>query len=313
MPLRNANKKGPEIESLLAFAFGVMFCCLLAYAALREAPITNPAQFFLLRVLAALSCAGVAAIIPGMLNVRIGHGALVVVRGAGALAVFVLVFSINPPELIAPVGEEAKRAAMEANYGQRLYRDAIRIADDILKAKPDDAQALNIKGGVAFYDGDMEGAVEFFRRAHQSRPSDVTISSNYANALLEIGAYDKAVDLFKLIDDGKRDRTFTLGRAYLYQGNFTKAHELLQQIPDNYWHGAAKILDSAALMSLASTETSERASFENQARQKFHEGYSQDSVYWDRIFGGGKDIHLSYNKVIPIVEQFYRQIIANKN
>jgi MFS family permease len=122
-----------NLETLLAFSFGVVFCGILAYAGLRSEPITDPAKFFLLRVLAALSAAGVAAVIPGMLNVQIGQGKLFAIRGAGALAVFAIIFLINPPELIRPPGE-AKRAAMQGNYAQGLYRDAVRIADEILTA-----------------------------------------------------------------------------------------------------------------------------------------------------------------------------------
>lgn len=145
----NARGRSPAVETLLAFAFGVGFCALLAYAGLRDKPITDPGQFFLLRVLAALSAAGVGAVIPGMLNIQIGQGKLFAIRGAGALAVFVLIFLINPPELIRPPGK-SQRAAMEGNYGQGLYRDATRIADEILKDHPDDAEALNIKGQSHF-------------------------------------------------------------------------------------------------------------------------------------------------------------------
>jgi hypothetical protein len=57
-------KKDVEVETLLAFAFGVVFCGILAYAALRPGEILAP-NFFFLKVLSALSAAGVAAVIPG--------------------------------------------------------------------------------------------------------------------------------------------------------------------------------------------------------------------------------------------------------
>ena len=96
-------------ETLLAFVFGFVFCGILAYAGLRSQPITDPGQFFFLRVLAALSAAGVAAVIPGMLDIHIGRGRLFAVRGAGALGVFVIVFFVNPPELVSKA-TDAKRA-----------------------------------------------------------------------------------------------------------------------------------------------------------------------------------------------------------
>ena len=36
------------LQAILAFLFGIGFCVVLAYAALREKPITDPGQFFLL-------------------------------------------------------------------------------------------------------------------------------------------------------------------------------------------------------------------------------------------------------------------------
>jgi len=298
-----------NLETVLAFSFGVVFCGILAYAGLRKEPITDPGQFFLLRVLAALSAAGVAAVIPGMLNIQVGQGKLLAIRGAGALAVFAVIFLVNPPELIRPAGE-AKRAAMEGNYAQGLYRDAVRLADEILKDSPNDSEALNIKGGVAFYDGDMNGAVEYFRRAHHGDPKNNTITSNYASALVETGGYEEAVSLFKSIDDGKRDRSFTLARAYLYKGDFAKAHALLQQVPSSYWHGAARILDAAALVSMAkdTADSSAKVRLQDQAKQQFQQGYSVDRAYWDGIFSRKqRDIHLSYELVISLLAELYRE------
>jgi tetratricopeptide (TPR) repeat protein len=208
----------PPTETLLAFAFGLIFCGVLAYAGLRSQPITDPGQFFFLRVLASISAAGVAAVIPGMLNVQIGQGKLLAIRGAGALAVFVIVFLVNPPEVFRKAGE-AKRAVMSGNYSQGLYEDADRIADEILKNEPEDGQALNIKGGIAFYRGDFQTAVQFFRRAHLAAPKNATFASNYGNALIETKAYLAALEVFKSIDDGRSDRTYGLGRAQFYAGN----------------------------------------------------------------------------------------------
>ena len=164
--MANKYARSPNLEVLLAFLFGFTFCGVLAYAGLRPEPITDPGQFFLLRVLAAVSAAGVAAVIPGMLNIQIGDGRLLAIRGAGALAVFALVYEVNPPDLIRPLSE-SKRSAMEGSYAQGLYRDASWLADEILTANSKDAQALNIKGGVAFYENNFTLAVEYFSRAHE--------------------------------------------------------------------------------------------------------------------------------------------------
>jgi thioredoxin-like negative regulator of GroEL len=301
------TRKSASYESVMAFAFGVIFCGILAYAGLRKAPITDVGQFFLLRVLAAISAAGVAAVIPGMLHVKIGQGRLFTIRAAGALGVFALIFAVNPPELLRPPGE-ATLAAMDRDFAQGLYDDASRYADQILKVNPNDAEALNTKGGAAFYAANYPSAAEYFRRAHLSRPDDDIVTSNYANALVETGAYQLAVELFKSIDDGKADRSFTLGRAYLYAGNFSDAQKILEGVPLNYWHGAARILEAAALIAQERDNTPSRSDFRDRANQKFREGYLSDKIYWVGIFSGQqRDVHLTYELPVRLLRSIYHK------
>jgi tetratricopeptide (TPR) repeat protein len=303
----------PSAEALLAFGFGLTFCGVLAYAGLRNQPITDPGQFFFLRVLAAISAAGVAAVIPGMLNVEIGRGKLLAIKGAGALGVFVIVFLVNPPELVSKAGE-SKRATMSGNYSQGLYEDANRIADEILKNEPEDGQALNIKGGIAFYRGDFPSAVQYFRRAHLASPKNATFASNYANALIETKAYSAALDVFKSIDDGRNDRTYGLGRAYFYAGNYLEAEKLLEEISSEYWHGSARIIEAAAIIALSNDEQRSEAKSKllSRAKTKFNEGYSVDRKYWDDIFSGAaKDKHQGYDLVLGLLAPL-RQEIASK-
>ena len=91
---------------------------------------------------------------------------------------------------------ESKRATMSGNYSQGLYEDADRNADEILKSEPEDGQALNIKGGIAFYRGDFPSAVQYFRRAHLASPKSGIFASNYASALIETKAYRAALEVF---------------------------------------------------------------------------------------------------------------------
>ncbi|MCK1693048.1 tetratricopeptide repeat protein [Bradyrhizobium sp. 144] len=297
-----------DLQVVLAFAFGAIFCGILAFAGLRPTPITDPGQFFLLRVLAALSAAGVASMIPGMLQLTIGQGKLFAIRGAGAIAAFAIVFLVNPPELLAKP-TDALRAAMEGNFAQGLYDDARRQAEKILESERADAQALNILGGIAFYNGDYQAAVEKFRGAYNSKPKSTVIVSNYANALVEIGATDEAIRLFRQLDDGSVDHSFTLGRAHLYAGDHASAHSLLSQVSPSCWHGAGKILDACALVSLSrsAADTQTHQQMNEQASVAFNLGYNADPKYWDGIFSGASpDKHLSYGKVVSIVDSLYR-------
>lgn len=87
-------------DKTTAFIFGVLFCGVLAYAGLRQGATIDDRQFFILRMLAAVSAAGVAAMIPGFIDVDMGKGTKVAIRAGGALAVFVVVFLVNPPALV---------------------------------------------------------------------------------------------------------------------------------------------------------------------------------------------------------------------
>jgi hypothetical protein len=93
MAAQNQDKKW-------AFGFGATFCAILAYAALRQGATINTYQFWLFRVVAAVAAAGVAATIPGFINVNMNIGTRFAIRAGGALAVFLIIYQLNPPDLV---------------------------------------------------------------------------------------------------------------------------------------------------------------------------------------------------------------------
>lgn len=78
------------VETLLAFAFGVIFVLLLLFLQ------PKPGQEGIFRTVLALAAAGIGAVIPGMLNINAKSGTRFTIRAAGAMAVFVIVYLINP-------------------------------------------------------------------------------------------------------------------------------------------------------------------------------------------------------------------------
>lgn len=88
------------MDHYAAMAFGIVFISVLSYAGMRGRPITDPGQFFLLRAVAALSAAGVAAFIPGFINLQLSPAAGIAISAGGAIAVFLVVYLLNPPELL---------------------------------------------------------------------------------------------------------------------------------------------------------------------------------------------------------------------
>lgn len=103
-PRRAASRGGMKTEAILAFAFGVTFVVTLLVLAIAF-PNPSPFQYAVFRVVLALACAGVAVVIPGILNLTLGKW----LTAGGALAVFAVVYFFSPAAAVAtppkaPVG-----------------------------------------------------------------------------------------------------------------------------------------------------------------------------------------------------------------
>ncbi len=95
---RDAASRYDMIQGIAAFAFGVLFAVIMVIVAVV---IPNPSdfQYFVFRTLLALAAGGIAAFIPGFLNLQWDTR----IRAGGALAVFVLVYMANPAQLVASI------------------------------------------------------------------------------------------------------------------------------------------------------------------------------------------------------------------
>lgn len=96
--------KKPQ-ERIVAFVFGVVFVLLIMAIALWL-PNPTPFQYTVFRIVLALAAAGVAAMLPGFLEVTVKTW----IRAGGALAVFVIVYFYSPAGLeragVVPKTEE---------------------------------------------------------------------------------------------------------------------------------------------------------------------------------------------------------------
>lgn len=82
-------------QRLGAFLFGIIFViCLLALAVFFPTP--TPFQYMVFKTVLSLAAAGVAAMIPGFLQVNVSGW----IRAGGALAVFVIAYFYNPASLV---------------------------------------------------------------------------------------------------------------------------------------------------------------------------------------------------------------------
>jgi len=99
--------EGVDPNTLMAFVFGVVFCiAILAIAVFVRNP--TPLLVTVIKIIIALSAAGIAATVPGFLKVELSPTTAISIRAGGAIAIFVLVFFFTPAGLIAgEAGEPA--------------------------------------------------------------------------------------------------------------------------------------------------------------------------------------------------------------
>jgi hypothetical protein len=106
----------PKPELILAFVFGTVFtAALLGLVAFIPHP--TPEQFEVFRIVIAVSVAGVAAVIPGLLKLRLSQGSKLVVQAGGALAVFFIVYFYSPARWTTSLSSADVPAVQTAPFG----------------------------------------------------------------------------------------------------------------------------------------------------------------------------------------------------
>lgn len=85
-------------QVIVAFSFGIAFVIVLMVVAFVF-PRPTSFQYNVFRIILSLAAAGVAAMIPGFINVELNKSSEFIIRAGGALAVFVIVYFFNPANL----------------------------------------------------------------------------------------------------------------------------------------------------------------------------------------------------------------------
>ncbi len=99
----------------LAFAFGATFVTAIFVVAFAM-PNPSPFSYMVFRIILAIAAAGVTAVIPGLLHVKLGKA----IVGSGSLAVFVIVYFCSTASL---TGVNVQTAA-EAQIAKPIVRSA---------------------------------------------------------------------------------------------------------------------------------------------------------------------------------------------
>ena len=90
------SPEAPQWQVITAGTFGVTFLLILLGVAFL-APNPTPFQLVVFRVVLALAAGCIGALIPGFIEVKFRNW----LRAAGAMALFAVVYLVNPPALVA--------------------------------------------------------------------------------------------------------------------------------------------------------------------------------------------------------------------
>lgn len=124
----NSNKK---IEQYLVYGFGLVFIVVILVIAVAF-PEPTPFQYTVFRIILALATAGIAAFVPGFIEVKISS----IIRAGGAIAVFVIVYFFSPAQLA--IKEVTNSATYEVI--EQPIKDAI---DDLASLRNKTAKIIN--------------------------------------------------------------------------------------------------------------------------------------------------------------------------
>ena len=117
---------------------------------------------------------------------------------------------------------QAARSALQA--GQ--LAEAIRLARDVLRRQPRNADAASLLGLALLRQSDVDGALKHLRDAARLRPAEPTFHVNLGNALLRRADIDEAIDAFERAIALKPDLApahFNLANAHRQAGRLEAA------------------------------------------------------------------------------------------
>ncbi len=110
---------------IMSFIFGIVFIfSILALLILYPNPTEK--QFEIFKIVIALAAGGVAAIIPGSIDLHMRAGAKFILRAGGALGVFVIVFFYSPAKWIEHNSVDSNgMPKLEENNSDEIFSGAL--------------------------------------------------------------------------------------------------------------------------------------------------------------------------------------------
>lgn len=217
-------------ERLAVYIFGIIFIIVILIIALIV-PEPKPFPYLVFRTILALASAGVAAFIPGFLNINISN----YIRAGGAIAVFVLVMYKNPAALminkppVIPYDFTGQVEKANSLFKNKYFVDAQEIYFEILEKLPEqDTLSFRIRNkiGECYYENQELGLARDYFISTLNKQSDKTTY-----------LYSTTLDF--------------IGDVYLAQGNdnledalfyFMEAKKLKTQFSESFYKTINKII-----------------------------------------------------------------------
>lgn len=131
---------------------------------------------------------------------------------------------------IAP--EEPSLLAGEELFKSGNLLQAREIFEKILGQDPQNKEALNNLGVIAYEEGKNEEAISYFTKVLESDPNFLAALENMGQCLVEKNAFPEAIPCFQKFLKIKADETQVLnklGACYLRIGDFDRAQEVFKQ------------------------------------------------------------------------------------
>jgi len=222
-----------NLQLTIVFVFGVTFVALLVILAIKF-PDPTPFQYTVFRTVLSLATAGAAAMIPGFIDIQVSAATKLLLRAGGALAVFVIIYFINPARLAmredthettegmvppetpnrlpngAPFPTDKRDAFFQVwqslvaleHAGRDLWR---RVSDQTLSAFADRWREAEVCIGdnALFFSEDDYSALQELMRAADFYLRGKTNLSNIRNGTVYSKDYEAAL---KLAGRGERNR-----------------------------------------------------------------------------------------------------------
>lgn len=132
-PLPQGSGKVPDdprplpsssLNGLYLFLFGIVFIVTLIVLAIFF-PEPSPFQHLVFRIVLGLAAAGIAASMPGALDIKIEPG----VKAGGAIAVFIVVYLLSPAQLVTKPPGESKASTTQSEPTEQAAPDLVPSAE----------------------------------------------------------------------------------------------------------------------------------------------------------------------------------------